>query len=265
MKKRPSAGALLMNAPGFLKALVFSWDAEAAQVLALFDDAKEVSRIMMDMLSDARETPTQTKAFFAALTQIVDRDHDVTRIVAESRDLLSDAQIPEVLHFHTKVLSFHPEMAVQCGHLLPALFELAFSNPTPARQEGIFGLVLAIARGGQQQHDQAVALFPDLTTVGIDEWGYSPPPSVENVAFHGLRNLGATCYFNSLFQQLYYSTPFRDLLIRATDLSGVSLALQHLFVEMALSSVSVVDPTAFTKVWREIVNPEWSPRMQEDA
>ena len=47
------------------------------------------------------------------------------------------------------------------------------------------------------------------------------PPKSKSVEYVGLKNLGATCYINSLVQQLFMIKPFREALLNAS-LEGVA-------------------------------------------
>ena len=49
-------------------------------------------------------------------------------------------------------------------------------------------------------------------------WGFNPEKVIRSpVGYVGLRNLGATCYMNSLLQQFYMVPEFRMGLLAAPD------------------------------------------------
>lgn len=64
----------------------------------------------------------------------------------------------------------------------------------------------------------------------------------------GLRNLGATCYMNSLLQYLFFNTDFRCCLLRADSSSEPVQALQRIFALMLESRRNIVDPSEFVRV-----------------
>lgn len=55
----------------------------------------------------------------------------------------------------------------------------------------------------------SLSLFPGCET--LTEWEYLPPVGPRpNKGFVGLKNAGATCYMNSVIQQLYMIPPIRN-------------------------------------------------------
>jgi len=66
----------------------------------------------------------------------------------------------------------------------------------------------------------------------------------------GLRNLGATCYLNSLLQYLFFNLDFRYSLLRAPSESKVVAALQQVFALLTEGESLVVDPKDFVTAAR---------------
>ncbi|CAK9029096.1 unnamed protein product [Durusdinium trenchii] len=66
----------------------------------------------------------------------------------------------------------------------------------------------------------------------------------------GLRNLGATCYLNSLLQYLFFNLDFRYSLLRAPSQSQVVAALQRVFALLSEGESLVVDPKDFVTAAR---------------
>mmetsp|Transcript_5891 Transcript_5891/g.12936 ORF Transcript_5891/g.12936 Transcript_5891/m.12936 type:complete len:1020 (+) Transcript_5891:128-3187(+) len=66
----------------------------------------------------------------------------------------------------------------------------------------------------------------------------------------GLKNLGATCYLNSLLQYLFFNLDFRQYLLHASSESAAVGALQRVFALLAEGDKQTVDPTEFVEAAR---------------
>jgi ubiquitin C-terminal hydrolase len=84
------------------------------------------------------------------------------------------------------------------------------------------------------------------------------------LGYAGLRSLGATCYVNSIFQQLFSLAPFTHQLITGQYVTPAVERLQTLFCEMLLLDRRACDPQPFLEVWRGWGEPI-SPNEQQDA
>ncbi|XP_013883260.1 probable ubiquitin carboxyl-terminal hydrolase FAF-X [Austrofundulus limnaeus] len=85
---------------------------------------------------------------------------------------------------------------------------------TPASINAGFELLVALAVGCVRNLKQMVDTLTDMYYLGCEtltEWEYLPPVGPRpNKGFVGLKNAGATCYMNSVIQQLYMIPPIRN-------------------------------------------------------
>uniref|UniRef100_A0A8C2K255 ubiquitinyl hydrolase 1 n=1 Tax=Cyprinus carpio TaxID=7962 RepID=A0A8C2K255_CYPCA len=87
---------------------------------------------------------------------------------------------------------------------------------TPATINAGFELLVALAVGCVRNLKQIVDTLTDMYYLGLcceplTEWEYLPPVGPRPTkGFVGLKNAGATCYMNSVIQQLYMIPPIRN-------------------------------------------------------
>ncbi|MGH0127356.1 UNVERIFIED_CONTAM: hypothetical protein FKN15_039386 [Acipenser sinensis] len=85
---------------------------------------------------------------------------------------------------------------------------------TPATINAGFELLFALAVGCVRNLKQIVDTLTDMYYLGCEaltEWEYLPPVGPRPPkGFVGLKNAGATCYMNSVIQQLYMIPPIRN-------------------------------------------------------
>uniref|UniRef100_A0A4W5PNF5 ubiquitinyl hydrolase 1 n=1 Tax=Hucho hucho TaxID=62062 RepID=A0A4W5PNF5_9TELE len=86
---------------------------------------------------------------------------------------------------------------------------------SPASINAGFELLVALSVSCVRNLKQIVNMLTDIGTNGsceaLTEWEYLPPVGPRPTkGFVGLKNAGATCYMNSVIQQLYMIPPIRD-------------------------------------------------------
>jgi len=110
-----------------------------------------------------------------------------------------------------------------------------------------------------------------------NSWEYAPEKSVKSHrGFVGLRNLGSTCYMNSLLQQFYMIPHFRHALIKAgVDLTQ-NLTLEQkndsplynmtrMFSFLSLSEKQAFDTICFCRAYKDENGRPVDVRIQQDA
>lgn len=91
-------------------------------------------------------------------------------------------------------------------------------------------------------------------------------------SFVGLRNLGSTCYLNSVIQQLYMTDSFREFILNQKvespmqSISGnVYRQTRFLFCQMNSSVLQTVLPIEFAKNFKLFDNQPFNCNLQQDA
>ena len=125
------------------------------------------------------------------------------------------------------------------------------------RHAGI-GLLLATvgADGGQRSLGALLPVVDEMhARDASDEWGFDPAGDLRKTHV-GLVNQGATCYMNSLLQQLFMSPRFRDGLLDAAppppQRTAVFSELQRAFAHMRDGLLPVYDAVELVRACEEM-------------
>jgi len=157
-------------------------------------------------------------------------------------------------------LAFLQQASFEASVHVPALYRLTASDVAgsgPVREKGatvnagrpdlglphpFAGVVDLNDRRGVWQNEplvvKALGEDPHKYHRGDHSAGRPRPPA-------GLKNLGATCYLNSLLQYLFFNVDFRQSLLAVECKSSVVHALQRAFALLAEGDRTTVDPTEF--------------------
>lgn len=220
--------------------------------------------------------------FFSLLSQLMTieiSEESVNNALNLSFDLLSNNSKEELLiygvsYFLTIVFNTQPDLlskyAVQLAELLvPRLF----SNPNESLQKTIVCL-LEKSKKNIDAKEKINQLLADHFAIEPNHWHYDPSKNIKVQAQQtGLKNLGATCYLNSILQQLYGNSEFRSYLSQCNftesnlnpKILDYLVELQKLFVKMQLTDLPYLDTRDFCKKFNFIDNQPIDVRQQQDA
>ena len=132
------------------------------------------------------------------------------------------------------------------------------AQPSTAVRHAGIGLLLATvgADGGQRSLGALLPVVDEMhARDASDEWGFDPAGDLRKTHV-GLVNQGATCYMNSLLQQLFMSPRFRDGLLDAAppppQRTAVFSELQRAFAHMRDGLLPVYDAVELVRACEEM-------------
>eukprot|EP01116_Phalansterium_solitarium_P008217 TRINITY_DN2173_c0_g1_i3.p1 TRINITY_DN2173_c0_g1~~TRINITY_DN2173_c0_g1_i3.p1 ORF type:complete len:1275 (-),score=-28.51 TRINITY_DN2173_c0_g1_i3:4-3828(-) len=142
-----------------------------------------------------------------------------------------------------------------------------------ATREAAFKLLIELVNGCSDNFVKLLGMLQrqlDLIAVTFD-WQYHPGDREKSITgYVGLMNLGATCYMNSLLQQLYLVPQFRKGILSIEDRSesraeSLLYQLQVLFANLQESSKRYFDTSDFCATIRDFEGKPVSTSLQMDC
>ena len=141
--------------------------------------------------------------------------------------------------------------------IMDSIDKLLFETTDEEMQKAIFELLSSYR--SSEIEEKLIPYF----SIKIDRWNYdSSHEQKSDTGFCGLRNLGATCYFNSILQILFFTKPFCEVVLKQDK---ENIELRKLFSNLTLSNQKSVDPSSLTAVWKGWDSKPIDPREQQDA
>jgi ubiquitin C-terminal hydrolase len=261
----PEIQRLLWEKPDFVLRSIFENLRGCPLLFQAFSDKKKIFEIVESALDGAICFPSQVQNCFTLLSSIVDKECECRQIFMKVRDFLLKSETSAVLAFCAKCVTLHPEYVIACSDKLRQFFEAVLSTADFSMMQSLYCMIMSLSEANDTLRRETIELFNHALNFETDRWDYAPETSRNATEPRGLRNLGMTCYMNSVFQQLFFSDSFRELVFKCESLSKCGLALRSLFARMCLSACPSVDTQVFAKKWAEEEGSRFSYRYQEDA
>ena len=149
---------------------------------------------------------------------------------------------------------FVREMLIRC-----------FSTPNTDMQNSIISVCSQVAKQKPEAMKDMVEFLAEKAQYTSSAWSYSPENNERTEPYAGLSNLGATCYMNSILQQLYHIVQFRKIVLSSEFGKEDQKELQKLFARMSLSLSPRAETRKFCETWKGWGNKPINVREQQDA
>ena len=216
-----------------------------------------------------------TKIFFYYLSRI--STNDVEKQLNSCFQLLDDSSMADtqspigIVSAMKTLIDKNISKLASASNLINKLFILIRSGYPQEAQRMLYTIVCSLSDISQENKVSLISFIDNISSLNIEKWNILPDDEQTNlvtIKHKGLRNLGSTCYMNSVLQQFFNIQAFDYLLattnkeIKNNDHSYQ--LLQKLFCSLTMTKRSSCDTKNFFDNWSQN-HTHALPSEQHDA
>jgi ubiquitin C-terminal hydrolase len=224
---------------------------------------------LVSFLDLVKADSERIKDYFQLVSVVFDESCDVDEAVRFCVPLLTNPGsllFNNIASFLLTILERHPDRCLQLSEVFQALLCFFFECPLSSSHEQILRLISQFTNQSDDYKTAFKALLASKLTIQTDRWGYTPSAHAKSPTnFSGLRNLGATCYMNAVFQQLFHNPVFRRHVIDSTPEIDWHIDFRNLFIKLKYTALSFANTQPFVSHWHFEGTDPVNPRLQQDA